>query len=72
MRFNSRKKGWRMAAKTVKIDSHLRWAMFSSSDRDGTREECIAHYRRFVAGRGATTRGMYSLHAHTSPSTSAI
>jgi hypothetical protein len=52
----SRAKGWRMPPNTVKIDRATRWGNPFVIGTDGTREECIALYRRFVAGNAATRR----------------
>ena len=48
-----RSKGWRMPANTVKIDRTTHWGNPFVIGQDGTREECIALYRRFVAGHAA-------------------
>ncbi|HEX4481008.1 MAG TPA: DUF4326 domain-containing protein [Rudaea sp.] len=52
----SRAKGWRMPPNTVKVDRATRWGNPFVIGKDGTREECIALYRRHVAGKAATTR----------------
>jgi len=52
----SRRKGWRMPPNTVKIDRTSKWGNPFVIGTDGTREECIEKYRRFVAGKAATTR----------------
>jgi hypothetical protein len=53
----SRAKGWRMPANTVKIDRTTKWGNPFVIGKDGTREECIALYRRFVADNSAIRRG---------------
>ena len=45
-----------MPANTVKIDRATRWGNPFVIGEDGTREECIDKYRRFVAGDAKTTR----------------
>lgn len=52
----SRRKGWRMPANTAKIDRTSKWGNPFVIGADGTREECIEKYRRFVAGKTATDR----------------
>ena len=52
----SRAKGWRMPPNTIKIDRTTRWGNPFVIGKDGTREECIALYRRFVVGKAATKR----------------
>ncbi len=45
-----------MPPDTVKIDRTTRWGNPFVIGKDGTREDCIALYRRFVAGNAATKR----------------
>ena len=45
-----------MPANTVKIDRTSKWGNPFVIGTDGKREECIAQYRRFVAGNAATER----------------
>ena len=52
----SRAKGWRMPENTVKIDRATKWGNPFVIGEDGTREECIEKYRRFVAGKAKTER----------------
>lgn len=52
----SRAKGWRMPPDTAKVDRTTRWGNPFVIGKDGTREECIALYRRCVAANSATTR----------------
>lgn len=45
-----------MPANTVKIDRTTHWGNPFVIGQDGTREECIALYRRFVASHAPTKR----------------
>ena len=45
-----------MPPNTIKIDRTTRWGNPFIIGKDGTREECISLYRRFVAGKAATKR----------------
>ena len=45
-----------MPPNTVKIDRATKWGNPFVIGEDGTREECIEKYRRFVAGKAQTTR----------------
>lgn len=51
-----RAKGWRMPPNTVKIDRTTKWGNPFVIGKDGTREECIEKYQRFVSGKSATAR----------------
>ena len=45
-----------MPPDTVKIDRATKWGNPFVIGEDGTREECIEKYRRFVAGTSKTSR----------------
>ena len=45
-----------MPPDTVKIDRTTKWGNPFVIGTDGTREECIDKYRRFVAGKAKTAR----------------
>ncbi len=45
-----------MPANTRKVDRTTKWGNPFVIGKDGNREECIAQYRRFVAGNAATRR----------------
>ena len=45
-----------MPPNTVKIDRATRWGNPFVIGKDGTREECIEKYRRFVTGDAKTNR----------------
>ncbi|MCB0790645.1 MAG: DUF4326 domain-containing protein [Flavobacteriales bacterium] len=43
-----RKKGWRMPENAVKVDRTTKWGNPLIIGKHGTREECIAKYRRMM------------------------
>jgi hypothetical protein len=46
----SRRKGWHMPANAVSVARPTKWGNPFVIGRDGTRAQCIALYRRMVAG----------------------